>query len=134
MAEYLLDTNHLSPLVTLEHPLRIKILAALQTDATFSIAVPSLAEFLLGMSLIPRATQNKREWQYLENYFNYRSLDKDDAKQAAELSLSLRKQGWQLAMLDSFIAVVALRYDLILLTTDKDFRAVPNLRYENWRI
>jgi len=48
--------------------------------------------------------------------------------------LSLRKQGWQLAMLDAFIAVVALRYDLILLTIDKDFRAVPKLRYENWRI
>ncbi len=30
MADYLLDTNHLSPLVTLNHPLRQQVLVALQ--------------------------------------------------------------------------------------------------------
>ena len=30
------------------------------------------------------------------------------------------------------IAVIALRNDLILLTTDQDFRTVPRLEQENW--
>jgi len=30
------------------------------------------------------------------------------------------------------IAAVALRYDLVLLTTDRDFLAVPHLMQENW--
>jgi len=45
----------------------------------------------------------------------------------------LRKEGWQLAALDALIAVVALRYELVLLTTDNDFKAVPKLKVENWR-
>lgn len=32
----------------------------------------------------------------------------------------------------SLIAAVALRYDLTLLTTDKDFSAIPQLKQENW--
>lgn len=36
-------------------------------------------------------------------------------------------------LIDSLIAVVAVRNDLVLLTTDRDFLAVPNLKQENWR-
>ncbi len=35
---------------------------------------------------------------------------------------------------DAFIAVVSLRYDLVLLTSDNDFAPVPNLKQENWLI
>jgi predicted nuclease of predicted toxin-antitoxin system len=28
---------------------------------------------------------------------------------------------------------IALRYNLVLLTTDKDFHHIPTLHYENWR-
>ena len=38
-----------------------------------------------------------------------------------------RRQGWQLATIDALIAAIALRYNLILLTTDQDFRAIPGL-------
>ena len=41
MADYLLDTNHLSPLVTLNHPLRQQVLEALQAGHTFAITVPA---------------------------------------------------------------------------------------------
>ncbi|GAB4461456.1 MAG: hypothetical protein Fur0044_53350 [Anaerolineae bacterium] len=45
----------------------------------------------------------------------------------------MRRQGRQLEAIDSFIAIVAVRYDLILLTTDQDFQVVPDLQIENWR-
>jgi predicted nucleic acid-binding protein len=32
------------------------------------------------------------------------------------------------------VAVVALRYNLTLLTKDKDFLAVPNLQQANWLV
>ncbi|RIK38099.1 MAG: hypothetical protein DCC55_22160 [Chloroflexi bacterium] len=35
---------------------------------------------------------------------------------------------------DALIAALALRYELTLLTTDKDFWAVPGLRMENWLV
>lgn len=60
--------------------------------------------------------------------------DEADAENAAALQRALRLQGWQLETSDAFIAVVALRYDLVLLTSDNDFAPVPNLKQENWLI
>jgi hypothetical protein len=37
MANYLLDTNHAAALVTLGHPLRLKVLLLLQVGDTFAI-------------------------------------------------------------------------------------------------
>ncbi len=133
MTNYLLDTNHISPIVTINHPLRQKILAQLQTEDTFSIATPALNEFLFGIGLLPRAKQNLREWERLKQDFKYYSIDQVDAEQSAKLRISLRQQGWQLGIIDSMIAIIALRNDLVLLTNDKDFSAIESLEQENWR-
>ena len=133
MADYLLDTNHISPLVTLEHPLREYILNRLGHGDRFAIPTVALSEFMFGIILLPRAKQNRAEWEQLRPRFDYYNNDRFDAEQAAELRAALRKEGWQLAALDALIAVVALRYELVLLTTDKDFEGVPNLKVENWR-
>jgi predicted nucleic acid-binding protein len=133
MTNYLLDTNHLSPLVTISHPLRKRILDNLQNeDDTFSIAVPAVTEMLFGISLLPRAKQNLEEWGRLKFSFNYYDIDRLDAEQAANLQIILRRQGWQLETVDALIATVALRYDLTLLTTDKDFSILSDLKQENW--
>lgn len=133
MTIYLLDTNHLSPLVTLHHPLRLKILTNLQMGHTFAIPSPALGEFIFGIGVLPRAKQNLQIWEQLRDSFIYYGLDEADAEQASKLRIDLRKRGKQLGIIDSFISVIALRYQLTLLTTDKDFAAVPSLRQMNWR-
>ena len=40
MPDYLLDSNHASPLVTEGHPLRTRVLEAMRTGSTFAIAAP----------------------------------------------------------------------------------------------
>jgi len=132
MTDYLLDTNHLSPLVTLGHPLHGQILQQLQAGNTFAIAVPVLTEFLYGISVIPRARQNLATWEILKNRFSYYDITQTDAESAANLQVSLRRQGWQLATVDALIAAITLRYDLTLLTTDQDFRAIVGLKQANW--
>lgn len=133
MAEFVLDANHISPLVTWGHPLREKILGRLSGGDKFSIVVPALHEFLYGIALLPRAKQNLEIWQSLEGFFTYYAVDENVAKQSAQLRVKLRKKGWQLDSIDSMIAVVVLQKNLTLLTTDKDFRGIPNLAYNNWR-
>jgi len=133
MMEYLLDTNHVSPIVTIGHPLREKIKNKQKAGETFSIAVPALSEFLYGISVLPRARQNLKEWKRLKKDFNFYNINKLDAEQSAKLRVTMRKRGWQLGIIDSFIAVIALRNNLHLLTTDGDFKAIPNLKIENWR-
>ncbi len=132
MTDYLLDTNHLSPLVTLNHPLRHQVLAALPVGHTFAITVPVLVEMLFGIGLLPRAEKNQAEWQRLRPDFECYIPDEADAKRAASLQIQLRRQGWQLATVDALIAAVALRYDLTLLTRDRDFEAIAALKQENW--
>ncbi len=132
MADYLLDTNHASPLVVVAHPLRQRVLSSLQAGDTFSIAVPVLTELLFGISLLPRAKSNLAEWENLKTRFSYYVIDRPDAEQAAALQIALRRRGRQLATVDALIATIALRYDLILLTTDTDFDTVLDLKRANW--
>ena len=132
MAVYLLDTNHLSPLVTIGHPLRATVLQQSQFGEQFAIAAPALTEFLFGIQVVPRAQQNLAEWGRLRPVMAVYQIEQSDAEFAAQLQLELRRRGWQLHTVDALIAAIALRYDLTLLTTDKDFQAVPGLAQENW--
>ena len=132
MSGFLLDTNHLSPLVTLDHPLRRTVLNSMSEGNAFSVCVPVVAEMVFGISTLPRSKRNRQEWQQLKTLFPCLIPDADDAERAADLQLTLRKRGWQLAVIDALIATVALRYDLTLLTTDRDFVAVPSLKIQNW--
>lgn len=134
MASYLLDSNHASPLVTLHHPLRKQILGSLQDGNTFFICVPVLSETVFGLSLLPRAAQNLAEWTAIRTKAPCLIVDEDDAYFAAQLQVGLRQRGWRLETVDALIASIALRYDLVLLTIDKDFSAIPDLKRENWLV
>lgn len=132
MTAYLLDTNHASPLVTVGHPFRERIFAHHQLGDTFGIAAPALNEFLFGIATLPRSQSNLREWEHMKHEFTFYAVTPEDAEKAFGLRLTLRQRGRQLDLVDSFVAIVALRYALVLLTKDKDFLAVPGLKLENW--
>ncbi|MEZ4734997.1 MAG: type II toxin-antitoxin system VapC family toxin [Caldilineaceae bacterium] len=132
MASYLLDTNHLSPLITPDHPLRQRFVQQHAAGDSFSIAIPALTEMLFGIRTLPRAERNLQEWQIIEGLFTFYHIEKRDGEAAADLQVTLRRQGWQLGTVDALIATIALRYGLILLTKDKDYRAVPRLQQNNW--
>lgn len=131
---YLLDTNHLSPIITIHHPLRFKILDHRQRNDRFFVPTPVLSEFLFGLRGLPRLSQNLQEWENLKNDFNYYSIQPSIAEDAALLRSNLRQKGRQLGLVDAFCAVIALRDNLTFLTADTDFHAIPALRQENWLI
>ena len=134
MSNFLLDTNHAATLVTIGHPLRQRFLLHLQAGDTFAISVLVVAETLYGIGLLPRAALNLAEWTKLRPNLACYIPDETDAENAAALQRSLRRQGRQLETVDAFIAIIALRYDLVLLTSDNDFVPVPKLKRENWLI
>ncbi len=88
---------------------------------------------MFGISLIPRAAENLQAWASLKGLFKFYHVDQSTAEQSAQLRTVLRRQGRQLEAIDAFIAIIAVRYNLTLLTTDQDFQVVPDLRIENWR-
>jgi tRNA(fMet)-specific endonuclease VapC len=130
--DYLLDTNHASPLVTLSHPLRARVLRAIRAGDSFALTTANLTEILFGISLTPRAARNTFEWERWRKSLDVYLVEEEDAERAAWLQVLLRRRGWQLKTIDALIAAIALRYDLTLLTTDGDFDAVPGLKHENW--
>jgi len=132
MSDYLLDTNHAASIVTLKHPLRHRILSRLQAGDTFAVTIPVVAETLYGIGVLPRGAQNLIEWARLRPSLECHVPDETDAENAAALQRLLRGQGRQLANVDAFIAIIALRYNLTLLTSDMDFAPVPNLKLEDW--
>jgi len=112
--------------------LRMRVLQRLDQRNTFAVCVPVVTETLFGIGTLPRATQNRAEWKRLRLDFTCYIPDEGDAEAAADLQISLRQKGKQVKTIDAVIAIIALRYDLILLTTDRDFQAAPNLTQENW--
>ena len=132
MNRYLLDSNHASPLVTLNHPLRRRVLHTIDTGDAFFIAIPVLTETVFGLSTLPRWIQNLTEWAQLRQSIGCFIPDEGDAHSAAELQLVLLKRGRRLATVDALIAAVALHHNLVLLTADRDFDPIPDLRRENW--
>lgn len=134
MSVFLLDSNHVSPLLSLRHPLRQKVLYRFSQGDRFAICAPVIAEVEFGIEMLPRAEQNRAEWLRLQRYFLYYGLDGADASAAALLQATLRRRGWQLATVDALIAATTLRHDLVLLTKDGDFQPIPSLRIENWLV
>ncbi len=132
MARYLLDTNHLSPLVTPGHRFQSILQQQYQAGDSFHVAVPALTEMLYGIQILPRAGRNLENWRAIEGLFTYYQIEKRDAEHAAGLQVVLRKQGWQLTTVNALIAAVALRYDMTLLTSDQDFRAISGLIQSRW--
>jgi tRNA(fMet)-specific endonuclease VapC len=132
MTSYLLDTNHLGWLINTQHPLRARVQAAIDVGDIFCIIVPVITETVAGFSILPRAKQNLVEWQVLRPHLSLQQLDEDDAMKAAELQVLLRRAGRDLKTVDALIAATALRYNLTLLTTDRDFTPIRSLRLENW--
>jgi len=132
MARFLLDTNHASPLVALNHPLRALIVERMVQGDQFFITPNHLTEILAGLLILPRAKENLEQWQRLESEIGSLGFTNEDARDAAQLQVALRKRGRQLATIDAQIATVAIREDVTLLTTDGDFKQVELLRVENW--
>jgi tRNA(fMet)-specific endonuclease VapC len=122
------------PWLRWDTPLRQRVLLRLQAGDTFAITVPVITETLYGIGLLPRGTQNLAEWARLRPSLACYLPDEAAAENAAARQRSLRRQGWQLETAAALIAVVVLRYQLVLLTSDKDFAPVPNLKQENWLV
>jgi predicted nucleic acid-binding protein len=59
-------------------------------------------------------------------------LEQETAQIYGELFADLRRQGKVLSQVDLMLAAMAKLRGLTILTTDRDFEALPDIRVENW--
>ena len=132
MPDYLLDCNHLSAALRRVSPVRERIHRRRRAGHRFISCYPVLSELEVGVQQTPKPEENRRRLAQLLRHIRLWPLDAETARLYGEVNLELRRHGRVLSQADIILAAVARQHKLIVLTTDRDFEALADLRVENW--
>ena len=128
---YLLDTNTASYAIRGNFPGVRERLLQLPTEAV-SISVISEAELRFGAARLPQVARLRvlvREFLVTYAALPWTS---DAAMRYANLRLILERSGASIGTLDLMIAAHALAIGAVLVSHDRVFRRVPELKLEDW--
>jgi predicted nucleic acid-binding protein len=98
----------------------------------FGICLPVLCEYRTGIRLGQRFKRNLVRLEAALAVLRLWPSDEDTAAEFAEVFRELRSVGRMLSEFDLLIAAIARQHDRTLLTADKDFEPVRQLKRENW--
>ncbi len=131
---FLLDTNHLSPAIHSVSPLRDRLRQANRREQVFGTCVPVLCELEAGIQQTDDPEGCHRALKNLLGFVRVWPLSISLARLFGEIFNDLRSRGRALSQVDILIAALALEMKLTILTSDKDFAALPEISTENWLI
>jgi tRNA(fMet)-specific endonuclease VapC len=129
---HLLDTNHMSAVIRQVSPVRDRIAQAHRAGSRFATCVPVLCELEVGIQQTADPDAYRRRLRHLLGIVRVWPLDAPLARVYGEVYHELRRQGRALSPVDRILAALARVHNVILLTTDRDFEALPDIRTENW--
>ena len=132
MADYLLDCNHLSVALRKVSAVRDRIHEERKAGHRFISCYPVLCELEVGIQQTPKPEENRRRLAQLLRHVRLWPLDGDTARLYGTVYVELRRQGRVLSQVDMLLAALARQHKLTVLTTDRDFEALADLRVENW--
>lgn len=131
MARYLIDTNHLGAALHARSPIRERIYQVRQFGHRFGTCVPVLCELETGLIQTSRRDHNQRILAVLLRVVRLWPLEPTIAPYYAEIYHDLRDNGRVLSQVDILLAAMCRSMNATLLTSDRDFEAVSDLRVEN---
>jgi tRNA(fMet)-specific endonuclease VapC len=132
MADYLLDCNHLSAAIRKISPLRERIHQERKAGQRFISCYPVLCELEAGVQQTPNLDDNRRRITQLLRHVRLWPLDSGTTRLYGGVYNELRAQGRVSSQVDMVVAALARQHKLSVLTTDRDFEALADLRVENW--
>ncbi len=94
--------------------------------------VPVLCEIEAGVQQVSRPDEYRRNLKRLLRFVKIWPLDLETARFYGEVYHELRKKGRTLSQVDMILASLARQMRLTVLTTDRDFEALPDVRVANW--
>jgi tRNA(fMet)-specific endonuclease VapC len=128
----MLDCNHLSAALRKVSPVRERIHQARRAGHRFICYYPVLCEVEVGIQQTPKPEENRRRLVQLLRQVRLWPVDADTTRLYGAVYIELRRQGRVLSQVDMMLAALARQHKLIILTTDRDFEALTDLRVENW--
>jgi tRNA(fMet)-specific endonuclease VapC len=132
MTRYLLDTNHIGEAIGRVSVVRDRIQRLHRQGGAFGTCGPVLCELLVGLVLRKDAAKTRNRLDRLLQVVRIWPIDLAIAERYAEVYHELRKAGRALSQVDILLAAIARHLNAVLLTTDQDFQALPDLQTENW--
>jgi predicted nucleic acid-binding protein len=132
MMVYLLDTNHLGAALNLDAGVRLRLRDVRLRGDRVGTCVPVLCELQAGLAVTARREHNLRLLRELLKQIRVWPLDLETAVLFGELYHELRRKGRALSQVDIMLAALTRQMSATLVTTDRDFEAVPGVRAESW--
>jgi tRNA(fMet)-specific endonuclease VapC len=94
--------------------------------------VPVLCEIECGVRNVKRPEEYRENLKRLLRHVSVWPIDLETARLYGEIDEKLRRKGRFLSQVDKMIAALARQLRIGLLTSDRDFEALPEVRAENW--
>jgi len=129
---YLLDSNHIGLAVTPDSVVRRRIGDLRAAGAKMGTCVPVLCEIEVGIQQVKRPAAYRHNLEGLLRQIRVWPVDLRTARLYGEIHRDLKRHGRVLSQVDIMLAALARQMKLTLVTSDKDFTAIPDLRTEDW--
>jgi tRNA(fMet)-specific endonuclease VapC len=132
MPAYVLDTNHLGMAVDKASLVGRRNFEARLAGLRLGTCVPVLCELEVGIKQVRQKAKYRRDLNHLLGQLRIWPIDLETARLYADIYTDLRRRGRVLSQVDIMLAALARQRKLTLLTTDRDFEALSELRIEDW--
>src|ERR1700683_5040771 len=132
MAAYLLDTNHVGLAVDRASPVGQRIVEARLAGIRLGTCLPVLCEIEAGLRQVRRKVKYRRDLNHLLLQLRLWPIDLQTTRIYGDMYMELRRAGRVLSQVDIMVASLARQMKLTILTTDRDFGALPDIRAEDW--
>lgn len=132
MSDYLLDCNHLSEAIRKVSFVRDSILSHRKSGVRFVTCMPVICELEVGILQTAAPTEYRDRLLRLLRYVKIRPMEMGTAREYGVIYQELRSKGRSLSQTDMILAAMARQHRLRLITSDRDFEALPDIVAENW--
>jgi len=129
---YLLDANHISIAIRRPAALRERIAGRRSGGDRFGTCVPVLCEVEAGIRQLRSASDHRKRLAHLRHLVRLWPIDSDLIGAYGDFHQLAKQRGRVLSFVDLLLLAITRTLDAILLTTDQDFDAFPEVRTENW--
>jgi tRNA(fMet)-specific endonuclease VapC len=132
MTAFLLDTNHVGLAVDRASTVGQRIFEARLAGMRLGTCLPVLCEIEAGMRHVRRKVKYRRDLSHLLLQLRLWPIDLKTARIYGDLYTELRRCGRVLSQVDIMVAALARQMKLTILTTDRDFGALADIRTADW--
>ena len=129
---YLLDTNHLGLAVSPLSGVRVRLRRLRRAGVRTGTIVPVLCEIQVGVQYVSAADEYQDNLRRLLAEVRIWPLDLATAQIYGRIAAQLKQRGRTISAVDMMLASLAEQMDLVLVSTDSDFDALPHIPREDW--